>query len=103
MRLLGWDVVDWPADRRRRPAIVLERPHGPRLFPSPDARIEPFREEALLRRVLQPLCQVLGDFAFISLPHRNIRAENLYLDGTDPIRAPIMLGDRKSTRLNSSH
>lgn len=93
MRLLGWDVVDWPADRRRRPAIVLERPHGPRLFPSPDARIEPFREEALLRRVLQPLCQVLGDFAFISLPHRNIRAENLYLDGTDPARAPIMLGE----------
>ena len=93
VRLLGWDVVDWPPERRRRPAIILERPRGPRLLPSPDAKIEPFREEALLRRVLQPLAQVLDEFAFISLPHRNIRADNLYLDGTDPVRAPIMLGE----------
>ena len=93
VRLLGWDVVDWPPERRRRPAVILERPRGPRLFPSADARIEPFREESLLRRVLQPLVQVLDEFAFISLPHRNIRAENLYLDGSDPARAPIMLGE----------
>ncbi len=92
-RFLGWDVVEWPIDNRRRPALIFERPHGPRLFPTPDTRIEPFREEALVRRVLQPLCQVLEELAFLNLPHRNIRAENLYYDGTDPVRSPIMLGE----------
>jgi hypothetical protein len=93
VRLLAWDVIDWPSERRRRPAIVFDRPHGPRLFSAPDARIEPFREEPLIRRVILPLCQVLDDFAFLSLVHRNIRAENLYLDGNDPVRSPIMLGE----------
>lgn len=93
IRFLGWDVIEWPIDNRRRPALIFERPHGARLFPSPDAKIEPFREEPLIRRVLQPLCQVLEEFDFLSLPHRNIRAENLYLDGADPVRSPIMLGE----------
>jgi eukaryotic-like serine/threonine-protein kinase len=93
IRFLGWDVVDWPIDNRRRPALIFERPHGPRLFPAPDAKIEPFREEPLVRRVMQPLCQVLEEFAFLNLPHRNIRAENLYYDGADPLRSPIMLGE----------
>ena len=97
VRLLAWDVIDWSPERRRRPAIVFDRPHGPRLFPAPDARIEPFREEPLIRRVILPLCQVLDDFAFLSLVHRNIRAENLYLDGSDPVRSPIMLGECAST------
>jgi hypothetical protein len=93
VRFLGWDLVEWPHDNRRRPALIFERPHGPRLLPSPDAKIEVFREEPLVRRVLQPLCLVLEEFAFLNVVHRNIRAENLYYDGTDPARSPIMLGE----------
>jgi eukaryotic-like serine/threonine-protein kinase len=92
-RFLGWDVVDWPQNDRRRPALIFEKPRGPRLFPTPDAKIEAFREEPVVRRVLQPLCQVLEEFAFLNLAHRNIRVENLYYDGTDLARAPIMLGE----------
>ncbi len=93
VRFLAWDVVDWPLEGRRRPAFIFDRPHGPRLFPTPDAKIDPFREEALVRRVLQPLCNVLEEFTFLALTHRNIRAENLYLDGTDAAKSPIMLGE----------
>ncbi|MEM9684745.1 MAG: serine/threonine protein kinase, partial [Pseudomonadota bacterium] len=93
LRPLAWQVVDWPADGRRRPAIVVERPRGERLVGSSDAQFEPFREENLIRRVLQPICTVLEDLAGTGIVHRNIRAENLYLDGDDRIEAPIMLGE----------
>jgi hypothetical protein len=93
LRTLAWDTVDWPSDGRRRPAIILERSQGARLFPEANARIDPFREDALVRRFLQPMCVVLEDLSYTTVNHRNIRAENLFLDGTDVDRALILLGE----------
>jgi len=93
LRTLAWDTVDWPSEGRRRPAIILERPHGERLFPDATARLDPFREETLVRRFLQPMCVVLEDLSYTTVNHRNIRAENLFLDGVGIDTAPIMLGE----------
>jgi hypothetical protein len=93
LRTLSWDVVHWPAEGRRRPAVILEQPHGQRLFPAPDTRLDPFREESLVTRLLQPIAGVLEDLSYAGIVHRNIRAENLYLDGSDIVRSPIMLGE----------
>lgn len=93
LRPLAWQVVDWPTDGRRRPVILLERPRGKRLLASADSPFEQFREESLVHRVLQPLCTVLEILAGTGIVHRNIRAENLYLDGDDAAEAPIMLGE----------
>lgn len=88
-----WDVVHWPTEGRRRPVIIVERPKGQRLFATPDARIDPFREEPLVRRLLQPMAVLIEELTYAGVVHRNIRAENLYFDGTEIDRAPIMLGE----------
>lgn len=93
LRTLEWDTVDWAPEGKRRPAVILERPHGARLFPTAKARIDPLREENLVRRFLLPMSVVLEDLSLSTVVHRNIRAENLFLDGTDPDRSAIMLGE----------
>jgi eukaryotic-like serine/threonine-protein kinase len=93
LHTLAWDVVNWPAEGRRRPVIIVDRPKGPRLFATPDARIELFREEPLVRRLLQPMTALIEELSYAGIIHRNIRAENLYLDGVEMDRAPIMLGE----------
>jgi serine/threonine protein kinase len=93
LRPLAWDAVGWPLEGGRRPAIVFERPRGAPLFETPKSRIEPLREEALVRRFLQPMVSVLEDLSYSAVVHRAIRAENLFLDGSDPERSAIMLGE----------
>ena len=93
LNTLSWDVVNWPAEGRRRPVVIVEQPKGPRVLPAPDARIDPFREEALVRRLLVPMAVILEELSFSGIVHRNIRAENLYFDGPEPDRAAVMLGE----------
>ena len=97
VRTLDWDVVTWPGDGKRRAVLVLEQPAGPRLMSVPGESFAAFAEEPLTRRVIQPLAQVLKDLAFHGFAHRNIRAGNLFFDGSDPDAAPIMLGECLST------
>lgn len=93
VRVLDWGVIDWPHDGRRRPAVIIERPGGPKVMSTLADKIEPFREEPLTRRVIQPFAQVLSELKYQGLAHRNIQPDNLFFDGTDRDRAPIMLGE----------
>lgn len=93
VRVLDWGVIDWPHDGRRRPAVIIERPAGPKVMSTLADKIEPFREEPLTRRVIQPFAQVLSELKYQGLAHRNIQPDNLFFDGHDRDRAPIMLGE----------
>lgn len=93
VRVLDWGVIDWPQDGRRRPAVIVERPGGPKVMSTLADQIEPFREEPLTRRVIQPFAQVLTELKYQGLAHRNIQPDNLFFDGNDRERAPIMLGE----------
>ncbi len=93
VRVLDWGVIDWPHDGRRRPAVIVERPVGPKVMSTLADQIEPFREEPLTRRVIQPFAQVLTELNYQGVAHRNIQPDNMFFDGTDRERAPIMLGE----------
>ena len=93
VRVVDWDVVFWPPEGRRRAAVVMERPNGDRVMPSMEKPIEPFKEEPISRRVIRPMVQALSELHYQGVTHRNIRPDNLFYDGNDTERAPIMLGE----------
>lgn len=88
---LQWEVIDWPAEGRRAPVIIIERPGGARLFPSASARRLPMPEEVVMREFIQPVHYLLTLLEEQHLVHRNIRADNLYY--ADPAERQIMLGE----------
>ncbi len=93
VRVLDWGVIEWPNDGRRRAAVIVERPGGPRVMSTLADQITPFREEPVTRRLIQPIAQVLSELKYQGLSHRNIQPDNLFFDGHDLERAPIMLGE----------
>ncbi len=96
VRVIDWGVVPWPTDHTHKAAVVLERPKGGKVLPSLSAEIMPFKEEALIRRVIHPMTQVLSECYYQGISHRNIRPDNLFYDGAPDV-APIMLGDGLSS------
>ncbi len=96
VRVVDWGVIPWPTDHTHKAALVLERPKGAKVLPSLSAEIAPFKEEALIRRVIHPMTQVLSECYYQGISHRNIRPDNLFYDGAGDT-APIMLGDGLSS------
>jgi hypothetical protein len=81
LRVVEWDVVDWPAPaggRLRQPVVIIERPGGGRVMARDAERIDPLGEEALVRRVLRPLANALRDMHSGAIVHRGIRPDNLF-------------------------
>src|SRR3546814_5555934 len=101
MRVVDWGVVDWPLEGRRCPVVILEKPQGQRVMSSLSTAIEPIPEEHASRLFIQPIVQVLRELQGQGVLHRAIRPDNLFWD--DAAKSRLVLGDRKSTRLNSSH
>ncbi len=84
-------AVAWPETGGRRFVILFELNFGERVCPSPDATIEPLHEDAVVRNVVQPLMPLLKELSNRYIPHRAIRADNLfYADGS---RKAILLGE----------
>jgi len=78
---LAWTVAAWPTLGKERYILVFEQPGGARVLPAPDAKIKPLREEDIFRKVVRPLFPVLEDLSVRSIPHRAIRADNLFYGG----------------------
>ncbi|WP_119168637.1 serine/threonine-protein kinase [Algihabitans albus] len=88
---VSWGVVDWPPAGGRRFVAVFQRPRGRRLQPEPNARFEPWREDEILRRLIEPLTPVLRDLEARSITHRAIRADNIFLEGS--VDGTCLLGE----------
>lgn len=78
---LAWTVATWPPLGKERYILLFEQPGGARVLSGPDARIEPLREEDIFRKVLRPLVPLFEDLSARSIPHRAVRADNLFYDG----------------------
>ncbi len=88
---LRWGVVYWPPERARRFVIILHQPGGERILPSPEATIDPWREDRVVRVVMHPLLPMFKELGDRLLTHRGIRADNLFFsDGT---RDSVLLGE----------
>lgn len=91
MRLLDWGVVDWPADRGRRYALVFERPAGRRLMNSINETAEPIAEDHLTRQIIHPLVSGLKELSSRGVVHGAIRPNNLFY--RDLASGGLMLGE----------
>ena len=78
---LAWNVVDWPPAGGRRMIAAFRRPGGRRVQTQPGERFEPWREDDILRKFIEPLLPVLRDLEARGITHRAIRADNLFFDG----------------------
>jgi hypothetical protein len=84
-------AVDWHETGGRRFVIFFELNFGERVCPSPDATLEPMHEDIVVRTVIQPLMPAIKELSNRYIPHRAIRADNLfYADGS---RQAMVLGE----------
>jgi eukaryotic-like serine/threonine-protein kinase len=81
MRLNDWGIADWPLTNSQCPILVFERPPRGKLFGSLDQEIEPLHEDFVIKYVVQPVYNVLREFREIGVAHRNIRPDNVFVDG----------------------
>lgn len=81
LRPVEWGVIDWPMPAGgylRQPVVIVERPGGSRVMARDAEHVDPLGEEALVRRVLQPLANALRDLHSGAIAHRGIRPDNLF-------------------------
>lgn len=78
MRAVDWEVVDWPPEGRRCPAIIVDQPSGKKVMPTLDTEIPPMQEEKVTRYFIEPICQILREMHGMGTYHRMIRPDNLY-------------------------
>lgn len=88
---LGYETVFWPPDNARRGVLILARPEGERIQADPQANFPPFDEDAIIRKVVQPLMPALLELGARGIAHRAIRADNLFYRDTS--RGGCMLGE----------
>lgn len=88
---LRWGVVYWPPEKARRFVIILHQPGGERILPSAGATIDAWREDRVVRLVMNPLMPVFKELGGRNLTHRAIRADNLFF--SDAARESVVLGE----------
>lgn len=81
MRLNDWGIADWPLSNSQCPILVFERPSRGKLFGALDQEIEPRHEDFVIKHVVQPVYDVLREFREVGVAHRNIRPDNVFIDG----------------------
>ncbi len=84
-------AVGWPETGGRRFVIVFDNNFGERICESSDKTITPMREDQLTRTVIKPLLPVLKELVGRHIPHRAIRADNLFY--ADAGRQAVVLGE----------
>lgn len=80
-----------PETDGRRFVIVFELPTGERVLAAPDRTVVPLREDQVVRCIVRPLLPALKEMAGRFIPHRAIRADNIFY--TDASRKATMLGE----------
>lgn len=83
--------VPWPRSGGRRFVIVFDQVSGGRLLPPPEATITPWREDQIVRVVFEPLLPALKELGGRHLPHRAIRADNIFY--ADTSKQSVVLGE----------
>ena len=86
-----WGAVDWPAENRRCPAVIVDRPAGGRVMPNLESRMRPMHEELVSRMLIRPAAELLEKLANNNLTHRAIRPDNLFYADAEQTR--IVFGD----------
>ncbi|MCR9219139.1 MAG: hypothetical protein NXI21_02825 [Alphaproteobacteria bacterium] len=82
-RVVDWGVVHWPAEDRRCPVILMERPAGRRVFAALTDVNAAVTEETVMRIFLTPVVEILKDLHALGVHHRNIRPNNLFFADSD--------------------
>ncbi|MGE5766827.1 MAG: serine/threonine protein kinase, partial [Bacteroidota bacterium] len=88
---LRWGVVYWPPEKAHRFVIILHQPGGERIMTAADATIDAWREDRVVRLVLNPLMPVFKELGGRNLTHRAIRADNVFF--ADAGRESVVLGE----------
>ncbi len=70
--------VDWPESGGRRFVILFDLSFGERVCPTMDATLEPMHEDTVVRTVIRPLMPLIKELSNRYIPHRAIRADNLF-------------------------
>lgn len=86
-----WAVAALPGKTQHQFIIIADRPGGRRVMSPSDDQITPFTEDRLTRSVLIPIVKTLRPLNEIAIPHRNIRADNLFY--RDAAQGSVMLGE----------
>ena len=86
-----WGVVDWSQEGRRCPALIVDRPLGPRVMPGLDTRMRPMNEDLVARLLIRPAAEFLEQLANQNLSHRAIRPDNVFYSDAEQTR--MVLGD----------
>lgn len=87
MHLVDWGSVFWPTMNQRTIAVIYERPSGGRLLD----HLGQIGQHEMVRKIIEPICHGLQEFATRGVSHRQIRPSNLYF--TDASRERLVLGD----------
>ncbi len=95
LRVADWGVVDWPPSKRKRFAVVFERPQGRRLFDGMGETREPISEDHIVRGLLPSLASALKEFQRSGITCGAIRPTNLFFK--DSSSAGVMIGDCVTT------
>lgn len=91
MRVVDWDVVDWPGDGRRYPVIICECPLGKRVFPSLEEKRPAMLEEQIIRMLIEPAVAILRELHTIGVFHGRIRPDNLFFDNDE--ETDLLIGE----------
>ena len=83
--------VDWPETGGRRFVILFDLSFGERVCPTMDATLEPMHEDTVVRTVIRPLMPLIKELSNRYIPHRAIRADNLFF--ADGSRQAVVLGE----------
>jgi len=75
----------------RRFVIVFDVPSGERILASLDSKIPPLREDQVVRHVIKTLMPALKEMSIRFVPHRAIRADNIFY--TDASRSAALFGE----------
>ncbi|WP_417797621.1 hypothetical protein [Terasakiella pusilla] len=87
MPLVDWGIVHWPLMNQRTVAVIYERPAGGRLLD----HLGKINQHEMVRKIIEPICHGLQEFATRGVSHRQIRPSNLYfMDGSND---RLVLGD----------
>jgi len=80
----------WPQGGRRF-VIVFEYDIAGRVMAGEDAQIAPMREDEVVRKIVKPLIPALKTLAGRHIPHRAIRADNIFYK--DSSKESVVLGE----------
>lgn len=91
VRVVDWDVVDWPLENRRCPVVLLSHPKGKRVFADKNTVRRKMNDDDVVKGFLQTVVQTLHEIHQTGETHRALRPENLFF--ADENEEQVILGE----------